>query len=245
MSQTISGIEVALTPLSPSKQIYGEIPAPQPGTTTLPAGHLKSPGSRALPTSIIFDRDVEIPLRDGVRLRADVFRPNSDTKVPALIVWGPYGKTGSSPLNLHVMPGRAGVEQSRLSGYESFEGPDPAEWVARGYAIVNVDSRGTVNSEGDIRVQGSAEGRDGCDAVEFIAALPWCNSSVGMAGNSWLAMVQYHIAAQDPPHLKCVAPLEGLSDLLREQVCRGGIPDPGFFGAIAHDLRGGLYFPVM
>jgi putative CocE/NonD family hydrolase len=245
MSQTISGIEVALTPLSPSKQIYGEIPAPQPGTTTLPAGHLKSPGSRALPTSIIFDRDVEIPLRDGVRLRADVFRPNSDTKVPALVVWGPYGKTGSSPLNLHVMPGRAGVEQSRLSGYESFEGPDPAEWVARGYAIVNVDSRGTVNSEGDIRVQGSAEGRDGCDAVEFIAALPWCNSSVGMAGNSWLAMVQYHIAAQDPPHLKCVAPLEGLSDLLREQVCRGGIPDPGFFRAIAHNLRGGLYFPVM
>ena len=94
-------------------------------------------------------------------------------------------------------------------------------------------------------MQGSAEGRDGCDAVEFIAALPWCNSSVGMAGNSWLAMVQYHIAAQDPPHLKCVAPLEGLSDLLREQVCRGGIPDPGFFRAIAHNLRGGLYFPVM
>lgn len=238
MPQTVSGIEVALTPLSPSTQIHGGIPPPQPGTTTLPAGHRKFPGTRALPTDIIFDRDIEIPLRDGVRLRADVFRPNLDVKVPALMVWGPYGKTGSSPLNLHMMPGRAGVAQSRLSGYESFEGPDPAEWVSRGYAIVNVDSRGTMNSEGDIRVQGSAEGRDGHDAVEYIATLPWCNSSVGMAGNSWLAMVQYHIAVQNPPNLKCIAPLEGLSDLLREQVCRGGIPDPDFFKAITHSLMG-------
>ena len=224
MSQTVSNIEVALTSLSPSKQIHGEIPPPRPGTTTLPAGHLKSPGSRPLPTEIVFDRDIEIPLRDGSRLRADVF-----------MVWGPYGKTGSSPLNLHVMPGRAGVAESRLSRYESFEGPDPAEWVARGYAIVNVDSRGTMNSEGDIRVQGSAEGRDGHDAIGHIAALPWCNSSVGM--------VQYHIAAQHPPHLKCIAPLEGLSDLLREQVCSGGIPDPGFFKVITHNLRGRQSFP--
>ncbi|GAB7335735.1 hypothetical protein MBLNU13_g08032t1 [Cladosporium sp. NU13] len=219
MSQTVAGIEVALTSLSPSKKIFGEIPPPQPSTTTLPAGHRKSPSTRPLPTDIILDRDIEIPLRDGVRLRADVFRPNSDKRVPALMVWGPYGKTGSSPLNLHMMPGRAGVAQSRLSGYESFEGPDPAEWVPKGYAIVNVDSRGTVNSEGDIRVQGSAEGSDGHDTVEHIATLPWCNSS-------------------NPPHLKCIAPLEGLSDLLREQVCRGGIPDPGFFKVITHNLRG-------
>jgi putative CocE/NonD family hydrolase len=243
MPQTVSGIEVQLTSLSPSKKIYGEIPAPQPGTTTLPAGHLKSPGARALPIAIIFDRDIEVPLRDGVRLRADVFRPNLDTKVPAIMVWGPYGKTGSSPLNLYMMPGRAGVAESRLSGYESFEGPDPAEWVARGYAIVNVDSRGTFNSEGDVRVQGSAEGQDGHDSVEYIAALPWCNAAVGMAGNSWLGMVQYHIASQNPPHLKCIAPLEGLSDMLREQVCRGGIPDPGFFKVITHNLRGEQFFP--
>ena len=239
MPQTVAGINVALTPLSPSKKIHGEIPAPQPSTTTLPAGHRKSPGARSLPTDIIFDRDIEIPLRDGVRLRADVFRPNDDSKVPALLAWGPYGKTGSGPLNLHMMPGRAGVAQSRLSGYESFEGPDPAEWIPRGYAIVNVDSRGTMNSEGDIRVHGSAEGRDGYDAIEHIAALPWCNSSVSMMGNSWLGIVQYHIAAQNPPHLKCIAPLEGLSDMLREQICRGGIPDAGFFHVIAHNLRGG------
>jgi putative CocE/NonD family hydrolase len=238
MPQTVAGIEVQLTSLAPSKEIHGEIPAPQPSTTTLPAGHRKSPGFRALPTPITFDRDIEIPLRDGVRLRADVFRPASDSKVPALVAWGPYGKTGSGPFNLHMMPGRAGVPESKLSGYESFEGPDPAEWVLRGYAIVNVDARGAMNSEGDVRVHGAAEGQDGHDAIEHIAALPWCNASVGMAGNSWLGLVQYHIASQNPPHLKCIAPLEGLSDIFREELCRGGTPNPVFFRAIVHNLRG-------
>jgi predicted acyl esterase len=49
------------------------------------------------------------------------------------------------------MPGRVGVPVARLSGFEKFEAPDPAEWTARGYAIVNVDSRGVYDSEGDIR----------------------------------------------------------------------------------------------
>ena len=178
-------------------------------------------------------------MRDGTILRADVFRPCSDAKIPALVVWSPYGKTGSSPLNIHVMPGRVGVAASRLSGYESFEGPDPAEWVFRQFAIVNIDARGAMNSEGDIRVQGSAEGRDGHDAIEHVAELPWCNASVGMVGNSWLAMVQYHIAAENPPHLKCIAPLEGQSDMFREGLCRGGIPAPGFFQSIKHLLKGG------
>jgi predicted acyl esterase len=44
-----------------------------------------------------------------------------------------------------------GIPQSALSGYESWEAPDPAEWVARGYAIVNIDNRGAYGSEGDIR----------------------------------------------------------------------------------------------
>jgi predicted acyl esterase len=49
------------------------------------------------------------------------------------------------------VPGRVSVPQSKLSGFESFEAPDPAEWKARGYAIVNVNSRGAFGSEADIR----------------------------------------------------------------------------------------------
>jgi predicted acyl esterase len=44
-----------------------------------------------------------------------------------------------------------GVSRDRVSGYEKFEGPDPAEWVARGYAVINIDTRGAYDSEGDIR----------------------------------------------------------------------------------------------
>lgn len=51
---------------------------------------------------------------------------------------------------LDLVPGRVGVPKSRLSGYEKFEAPDPAEWTALGYAVVNVDIRGSWDSEGDL-----------------------------------------------------------------------------------------------
>lgn len=53
--------------------------------------------------------------------------------------------------SLDLTPGRAGVPKSRLSGFEKFQGPDPAEWTARGYAVCNPDARGVFDSEGDIR----------------------------------------------------------------------------------------------
>lgn len=55
---------------------------------------------------------------------------------------------GFNPLDL--IPGRVGVPQHRLSGFEKFEAPDPAEWTAKGYAIVNPDPRGTYDSQGNI-----------------------------------------------------------------------------------------------
>lgn len=207
-------------------------------TRLLKRGHQKTPTSRPFTSETVFDRDIEIPLRDGIRLRADVFRPNLDEKTPALICWSPYGKGGSGAFNLRIAPGRSGIPESVLSGYEKWEAPDPAEWVPRGYAVVNIDSRGTFDSEGDIRFFGSAEGRDGYDAVEFIGQLPWCSGSVALVGNSWLAMVQYFIAAEQPPHLKCIAPLEGCSDLYRESLCRGGIPYTPFWATLTRGLSG-------
>lgn len=89
-----------------------------------------------------------------------------------------------------------------------------------------------------MRHWGTAEGRDGHDAIEEIAKLPWCNGKVAMAGNSWLAIVQYFIATQRPPHLACIAPLEGATDALREIVGRGGILHPGFGGAVGSSIIG-------
>ena len=93
---------------------------------------------------------------------------------------------------------------------------------------MQVDARGAFDSEGDIHYLNSAEGRDGHDAVEAIAALPWCSGKVGLAGNSWLAMSQWRTASEQPPHLAAIAPWEGLTDLYREVLARGGVPRTAF-----------------
>lgn len=85
-----------------------------------------------------------------MKLRTDVFRPVYNTKLRALLVWSPYGKSGAAFFTLELVPGRSGVAASKPSGMEKFEGLDPAEWVGRGYAIVNVDAGGVFNSEGEI-----------------------------------------------------------------------------------------------
>ena len=115
---------------------------------------------------------------------------------------------------------------------------DPAEWVPKQYAIVNVDARGIGDSEGDMRWWSTAEGRDGHDAVEEISQLPWCTGKVSLAGNSWLAIAQWYIAAEHPRHLTCIAPMEGVSDPFREHMCRGGIPNTRFAGPLAKTFIG-------
>ncbi|CAN9420564.1 unnamed protein product [Alternaria alternata] len=214
------------------------IPPLSPKTNELSAGHRKQPTCRPLTTATIFDHDQVLILRDGTKIYADIFRPRTDRKVPAIVMWGPYGKTGTGMLNIHSMPLRAGIPETQLSGYEDFEGLDPAEWVPRGYAIVNVDPRGVNNSEGNINFWGTQEGQDGHDAIEELAKLPWCSGKMAMAGNSWLAISQYFIAAEQPPHLTCIAPLEGLSDPVREETIRGGIPNTAFSESIAALLPG-------
>ncbi|KAL0940498.1 x-pro dipeptidyl-peptidase c-terminal non-catalytic domain-containing protein [Colletotrichum truncatum] len=215
-----------------------QAPPAAPKTVELPAGHKKRPDCRAVTSPIILDQDQILTLRDGVKIRADIYRPKTDEKVPAIVMWGPYGKSGSGLLNIHTVPLRAGIPTEKLSGYENFEGLDPIEWVPRGYAIVNIDARGVGDSEGDLYWWGTAEGRDGSDAIEELAKLPWCSGKVGLAGNSWLAISQYFIAAQQPPHLAAIAPLEGLADPFREESFRGGIPSTSFSQSIADILSG-------
>ena len=97
-------------------------PPATPKTVELPAGHTKSPGCRPLPDPIVLDQDWIIILRDGTQIRADIYRPATDQKVPAIVMWGPYGKSGTGLLNIHTVPFRAGIPQEKLSGYENFEG---------------------------------------------------------------------------------------------------------------------------
>src|SRR6185503_215635 len=96
---------------------------------------------------VLFERDVAIPMRDGVRLYADVFRPASGEKVPAIVTWAPYGKHIPQRYERYFKNG--GVNPKWFSKYAVFEGPDPLYWIPKGYAIVNVDSRGMWHSEGE------------------------------------------------------------------------------------------------
>ncbi|KAL2843742.1 Alpha/Beta hydrolase protein [Aspergillus pseudoustus] len=229
----VGSVEVKLTPAAPVDH-----PPASSKTVELEAGHRKRPECRPLPTPIILDQDQEITLRDGAKIRTDIYRPKTAEKVPAIVMWGPYGKSGSGLLNISFMPLRANIPEDKLSGYEDFEGLDPAEWVPKGYAVVNVDSRGTGDSDGDILWWGTAEGRDGYDAIEELAKLPWCNGKIALAGNSWLAISQWFIAAEQPPHLAAIAPLEGASDPYREDSFRGGVPWTTFSRMITSTLQG-------
>lgn len=169
MPLKVEGVDVLHRPVKCPETSDSRYDGPHPSTTILPKGFKKSPNAAPFRATTIFTKDIEITLRDGTKIRADVFRPHDSVEgVPALIAWSPYGKSGRGTIltsillvyllisstghfNLDIIPERVGVPEERLSGFEKFEAPDPAEWTARGYAIVNVDARGVYDSEGDIR----------------------------------------------------------------------------------------------
>lgn len=207
-------------------------PGFNPDTLILKAGSVRREGAMPLPCDILLERDVPIRLRDGVTIYADVFRPVGDEACPALLAWSPYGKEIGGQM-LDDVPMRSGVPLSAISGLEKFEGPDPAYWVAHGYAIVNPDKRGAYMSEGNLLYWGHEDALDGCDVIEWIASQKWSNGKVGMTGNSWLTVSQWFIAAERPEHLAAIAPWEGFCDHYRESGTRGGIPAPEFPEMIA------------
>src|SRR2546423_10686224 len=108
-------------------------------------------------------------MRDGVVLKADVFRRDSGPPGPALLLRTPYDR--SVPL----IP---------------FSGIDPERAVAAGYALACQDVRGQFESEGDFYTF-VTEGSDGYDSVEWLAAQPWCDGAVGMVGRSYSATCQW------------------------------------------------------
>src|SRR5450830_1686185 len=168
----------------------GILTAFKPGTQLLPAGFQLAPQFRALPIDIIFEKDVAITLRDGVTIYVDVFRPANAEPVPVLLAWSPYGKGQGSSMSVMGVFGLVGLDNAIVSGLEKFEGPDPAYWCAKGYAICNPDSRGVVDSEGDSVLWDRQEGRDCHDLIEWLGTQAWSNGKVGMSGTSYLAISQ-------------------------------------------------------
>ena len=177
---------------------------------------------------IVCLQDRPVKMRDGVIIYADIYLPETAMKdpVPLIISWSFFGK---QPWHQPVQIFRPmGVPTGTVSDVCKFESSDPMYWCYQGYAVANVDPRGIGNSEGDQQQFGTQEGRDGYDFIEWAAAQKWCSGKVAMFGNSGVAMSQWRIAAENPPHLTCIAPWEATGDQYRESIVEGGIP--GFFG---------------
>ncbi|KIW95575.1 uncharacterized protein Z519_04160 [Cladophialophora bantiana CBS 173.52] len=172
-------------------------------------------------------RDVAVPMRDGIKIYADIFRAKTLTgsKLPTLMTWSPYGKHG--PKTFDLFPG-SGVPEGTVSRHAVWEGCDPLYWTKRGYAVLNGDSRGSWGSEGTLEILSPQIAYDGYDVIEWIASQPWSNGRVGLCGVSYLAIVQWRIAQLNPPHLSCINPWEGYTDAYRDHTHPGGIPETKF-----------------
>lgn len=164
---------------------------------------------------VVVERDVAVTMRDGVVLRANVFRPAAAGRFPAILERTPYGK------------GAGGKE----------------EFVHAGFAVVTQDSRGRYASDGQYTVfsecpTGDAE--DGYDTVEWVAAQPWCSGSVGTMGASYNGWMQWQLARLRPPHLRAMSataiPME-LTDLDYTGSFRPARRMQWWFCTIGPDLR--------
>jgi uncharacterized protein len=133
-------------------------------------------------TPVRVDTAISIAMRDGVVLRADVFRPEASGRSPVLVFRTPY--------NRDEHPNGSSLVQAA---------------VRRGYAVVLEDVRGRYQSGGTFNPY-FQEGRDGYDTIEWAARQPWSDGRVGTFGLSYPGAVQWLAAAEGPPSLRAMVP---------------------------------------
>ena len=131
---------------------------------------------------LVIMKNVEVPMRDGVVLRADVWLPREKGRFPTLVYRTPYGK------------------ENAPREWSTFEKLPP-----QGYAVVIQDVRGRYASNGEFAPYQN-EGKDGYDTIEWAARQPWSDGNVGTFGLSYPGAVQWLAAVETPPHLKAMVP---------------------------------------
>lgn len=174
------------------------------------------------------DWDVEIPMDDGIVLRADVFRPPVEGRYPVILTYGPYGKglafqDGYPRQWRQMISDFPETASGSTNKYQNWEVVDPEKWIPDGYACVRVDSRGAGRSGGLVDVFSPRETRDLYECIEWAATQPWSSGKVGLNGISYYAQNQYQVAALQPPHLAAMCAWEGMADYYRDCSHHGGI----------------------
>ena len=138
-----------------------------------------------IPEGVKFEANVLVAMRDGVRLAADVYRPDREGKFPVMLSRTPYNKNG----------------QRAMATF----------FAQNGYAAVVMDSRGLYASDGDWHPYVD-EARDGYDTQQWIGQQPWSDGKIGMFGTSYPGFTQLLPAPYRSPYVKAIMPVAAQSD---------------------------------
>jgi putative CocE/NonD family hydrolase len=165
------------------------------GALSLSAISARALAADAAVPEVDVSRDVPVRMRDGVVLRADVYRPRVAGALPALVQRTPYNK---AVYDAHAR-----------------------QYAAHGYLVVMQDVRGQFASQGTFDPW-IHEGTDGYDTIEWAARLTGCDGKVGMMGTSYQAAAQWQAARLRPPHLAAMVPAVSPADYYDQWVFPSG-----------------------
>ena len=156
---------------------------------------------------VLVERNVMAPMRDGVRLAADIYRPNDDEQYPVLVHRIPYNKSIAQNIGSQMV--------------------NPVVAAEHGYVVVVQDCRGCFESEGIMTLYVD-EQEDGYDTVEWAAVQPWSNGKVGIYGSSYMGVTTLQATAAAPPHLEAAMAYLTAANLYDGWVYSGGALELGF-----------------
>jgi len=181
---SLPGVDILAWADESGKMYMGEVPSQKAafvreGFETLRKAEANDPTVSAPKYEVAIDRGVIVPMRDGTKLSADIYRPKGLEKAPVILVRTPYKK-----------------EMNELQGMF---------YARRGYVYAVQDCRGRFGSPG-VWEPFVNESKDGYDSIEWLAQQPFSNGKVGMIGGSYLGWVQWWAAGQHPTHLVTIIP---------------------------------------
>ena len=151
---------------------------------------------------IVAETNIRVPMRDGIALATDVYRPAGTGPLPTLLQRLPYKK------------------ENHLNG-------NALRMVQAGYAVAIQDTRGSYSSEGDFNPF-FQEPHDGSDAIAWAASQPWSSGKVGTIGASYVGATQWLAASSTPEALRAMAPYITASDYYEGWTYQGGALQLGF-----------------
>ncbi|GAB1733832.1 hypothetical protein NU195Hw_g9005t1 [Hortaea werneckii] len=175
----------------------------------------------------IFDQNVSImPKGVDLPVRVNVFRPKTNTRVPVLVTFGPYGK--DTPYAVYNARSFAEVNPKQKCEHSAWETPDPAYWTKNGYAVIRGDEAGIGQSPGRIDPFSHQTIEAFHAVVEWAADQQWSSGKVGLLGVSYYGATQWRVAARNPRGLAAICPWEGFTDFYRDFTRHGGILSNAF-----------------